>query len=171
MATISEALALAVQHHQAGRLQLAEQIYRQHPRRRAESSGCTGICLAWLVPSLESLRPEWNASVVAWRFNPTGLRHAATWAMCCGIKESWTRRSPVTVGRSNSSRILPRHATIWAVALRDQGKLDDAAVCYRRAVELKPDYAQAHHNLGVVFKGLGGQTRGRVLSPCVGTEA
>ena len=29
MATISEALALAIQHHQAGRLQAAEQIYRQ----------------------------------------------------------------------------------------------------------------------------------------------
>ena len=28
MATISEALAIAVQHHQAGRLQQAEQIYR-----------------------------------------------------------------------------------------------------------------------------------------------
>ncbi len=29
MATISEVLAVAVQHHQAGRLQVAEQIYRQ----------------------------------------------------------------------------------------------------------------------------------------------
>ena len=29
MATISEALAIAIQHHQGGRLQAAEQIYRQ----------------------------------------------------------------------------------------------------------------------------------------------
>jgi len=29
MATISDALATAIQHHQAGRLQSAEQIYRQ----------------------------------------------------------------------------------------------------------------------------------------------
>ena len=29
MATLSEALAIAIQHHQAGRLQIAEQIYRQ----------------------------------------------------------------------------------------------------------------------------------------------
>jgi Flp pilus assembly protein TadD len=29
MATILEALAIAIQHHQAGRLQAAEQIYRQ----------------------------------------------------------------------------------------------------------------------------------------------
>ena len=29
MATVSEALAIAIQHHRAGRLQAAEQIYRQ----------------------------------------------------------------------------------------------------------------------------------------------
>ena len=29
MATIPEALAIAIQHHQAGRLQAAEQVYRQ----------------------------------------------------------------------------------------------------------------------------------------------
>jgi protein O-GlcNAc transferase len=29
MATISEALAIAVEHHQAGRMQAAEQIYRE----------------------------------------------------------------------------------------------------------------------------------------------
>ena len=28
--------------------------------------------------------------------------------------------------------------------LKDQGKLDEAVACYRRALELKPDYAEAH---------------------------
>ena len=32
--------------------------------------------------------------------------------------------------------------------MKDQGKLDEAIVCYRRALELKPDYAEAHNNLG-----------------------
>jgi hypothetical protein len=40
MATISEALAIAIQHHQAGRLQAAEQIYRQILAAGAESSRC-----------------------------------------------------------------------------------------------------------------------------------
>ena len=31
--------------------------------------------------------------------------------------------------------------------LKDQGKLDEAVACYRRALELKPDYAEAHSNL------------------------
>ena len=31
--------------------------------------------------------------------------------------------------------------------MKDQGKLDEALACYRRALELKPDYAEAHSNL------------------------
>ena len=40
-------------------------------------------------------------------------------------------------------------------ALRDWGRLDEAVACYRRALELKPDFAEAHNNLGNTFKGQG----------------
>jgi predicted O-linked N-acetylglucosamine transferase (SPINDLY family) len=33
--------------------------------------------------------------------------------------------------------------------------VDEAATCYRRALELKPDYAEAHNNLGVALKDQG----------------
>ena len=36
--------------------------------------------------------------------------------------------------------------------LKDQGKPDEAVACYRRALELKPDYAEAHNNLGNALK-------------------
>ena len=36
------------------------------------------------------------------------------------------------------------------IALKGQGKLDEAAACYRQALELKPDFAEAHNNLGNV---------------------
>ena len=29
-----------------------------------------------------------------------------------------------------------------------QGQITEAIACYRRALELKPDYAEAHNNLG-----------------------
>jgi tetratricopeptide (TPR) repeat protein len=32
--------------------------------------------------------------------------------------------------------------------LKDQGKLEEAIACYRRALELKPDFAEVHSNLG-----------------------
>ncbi len=38
MATLSEALTLARQHHRAGRLEAAEQIYRLTPRRTGKGS-------------------------------------------------------------------------------------------------------------------------------------
>ena len=40
-------------------------------------------------------------------------------------------------------------------ALKDQGKLDEAVACYRRALELKPDFAEAHNNLGNALKDQG----------------
>ena len=39
--------------------------------------------------------------------------------------------------------------------LKDQGKLDEAVACYRRALELKPDFAEAHNNLGNALKDQG----------------
>ena len=40
-------------------------------------------------------------------------------------------------------------------ALNDQGKLEEAIVCYCRALELKPDSPNAHNNLGNAFLGQG----------------
>ena len=39
--------------------------------------------------------------------------------------------------------------------MKDQGKLDEAVACYRRALELKPDFAEAHNNLGNACKDQG----------------
>ena len=36
-------------------------------------------------------------------------------------------------------------------AFRDQGKLEEAIARFRRALELKPDFAEAHNNLGNAF--------------------
>ncbi len=37
----------------------------------------------------------------------------------------------------------------------EQRRLEEAAASYRQALRLKPDYAEAHNNLGVVLKELG----------------
>ena len=39
-----------------------------------------------------------------------------------------------------------------AIALTEQGKLDDAAACYRRVLDLNPQDAGAHNNLGIVLQ-------------------
>ena len=50
---------------------------------------------------------------------------------------------------------MPRRTTTWARPCKDQGKLDEAVACYRRALELKPDFAEAHNNLGVALQDQG----------------
>jgi tetratricopeptide (TPR) repeat protein len=40
-------------------------------------------------------------------------------------------------------------------ALQEAGRLDDAAAHYRRALDIRPDYAPAHNNLGVVLRAQG----------------
>ena len=41
--------------------------------------------------------------------------------------------------------------------MQAQGKRDEAVACYRRALELKPDYAAAHNNLGAALQEQGKQ--------------
>ena len=50
---------------------------------------------------------------------------------------------------------MPRPTTISGNALKDQGRLDEAIAAYNRAIALKPDYAEAHNNLGIALKDQG----------------
>ncbi len=43
----------------------------------------------------------------------------------------------------------------YGIILKDLGKLKEAEHFYRKAIELKPNYAEAHSNLGVLLKDLG----------------
>jgi tetratricopeptide (TPR) repeat protein len=48
-------------------------------------------------------------------------------------------------------KYAPAHTNL-GVALEQQGKLDDAVACFRRAIELAPKLALAHNNLGLALK-------------------
>ena len=43
----------------------------------------------------------------------------------------------------------------YGVILKDLGKLQDAELSYRKAIELKPNYAEGHYNLGIILKDIG----------------
>ncbi len=67
---------------------------------------------------------------------------------------------------------MPRPTTTSATALAEQGKLDEAVASYRRALELKPDFAEAHYNLanalsdqGKLEEALAGYRRALELKP------
>ena len=154
MATIPEALAIAVQHHQAGRLQVAEQIYRQIlsvDPNHADALHLVGV-IASQVGQYEiaveyigrAIRLQGNAD--AFHRNLAGTYYAL-------------RRYPeaVTCYR-RALELKPDHAQSHyklGNVFRLQGNLDEAVACYRRALELEPDYVEAHNNLGLVLKNQG----------------
>ncbi len=55
-------------------------------------------------------------------------------------------------------QLQPDYATAHynlGTLFKEQGKLDEAVVCYQRALQLQPDYPLAHYNLGIVRQGQG----------------
>ena len=46
------------------------------------------------------------------------------------------------------------HSQLGAICLR-QGRWEEAAALYRRALEAEPDFAEAHDGLGVALRHLG----------------
>ena len=41
------------------------------------------------------------------------------------------------------------------IALADQGKTEDAIKAYKKAISIKPEYAEAYDNMGILFKAQG----------------
>ena len=154
MATIPEALAIAIQHHQAGRLQPAEQIYRQilavEPNHAdawhllgviARQVGKYGIAVEYIGRAIGL-----KADVAAFHINLGNV-----------FKEQGNLGEAVACYRRAldlNPEFTEAHNNL-GVAFKEQGHLDEAVACYRRALALKPNYAEAHNNLGVAVKDQG----------------
>jgi tetratricopeptide (TPR) repeat protein len=154
MATISEALAIAIQHHQGGRLQAAEQIYRQI--LQAEPNQADAIHLLGVIAHQMG---EHEVAIGCIQ-RAIGLDGRAS-AYHNNLGEAYRAlgRMPEAVAcYRRAVELKPDYAEAHSNlgnVLKDLGKLEEAVACCRRAVELKPDYAEAHHNLGVALSDQG----------------
>jgi tetratricopeptide (TPR) repeat protein len=154
MATISEALAIAIRHHQAGRLQAAEQLYRQilaiQPNH-ADALHFLGVVAHQVGKhevAVEHIQRaiELNGTDAAL---PNNL--GAAYRALCKIPEAIACYRRALELKPDYAEA---HNNLGAM-LNDQRKPDEAMACYRRALELKPDYAEAHNNLGLALKQTG----------------
>ena len=147
MATISEALAVAVQYQQAGNLQQAEAIYRQILQMDS------GNAEAWCYLGTVCLRSgRIDEAVVCCRravalkpdFAP-GQDNLAQ-ALCAEEHCHLT-----TASNTMTATAEARKCNQQAIALAQAGRLEEAAAVLDRALRLKPDFAEGHSNLGCVF--------------------
>jgi predicted O-linked N-acetylglucosamine transferase (SPINDLY family) len=154
MATIADALTIALQHHQAGRLQEAEAIYRQvlqlqpdHPHAlhllgvSAHQAGRHDVavdCISRAI-GLDPTVAEFHLNLgEAYREQGKLEEAVASYRQALALKPDFAEAF------SNMS-----------IALREQGQLEEAIECCRQALALKPAFAGGLTNLGTVLKAQG----------------
>jgi tetratricopeptide (TPR) repeat protein len=147
MLTVSQALALAVQQHQAGQLPQAEQLYQailQVQPQQADALHLLGVLAsqrgqheqarAYLGQALR-VKPDYAAA-----HNNLGnlLQEQGQLAEAQACYQQALRHKPdYGKAHNNLGRVL-----------HQQGQLAEAQACYERALRHQPDLAEAHNNLG-----------------------
>jgi predicted TPR repeat methyltransferase len=144
----------AVRHHQAGRLNNAEELYRQilaADPRIAEIHSNLG----------EALRVQGKLNeAVACHRRALNLKpdFAEAHNNLGNALKDQGKLDEAVAQYQRAISIKPDFAGAYlnmGNALKDQGKLDEAVAQYQRAISIKPDFALAHDNLGNALRDQG----------------
>jgi protein O-GlcNAc transferase len=154
MTTINDALKSALQHHQEGRLQQAETIYRQV--LNADPGQATALhflgVIAHQVGKQELAIEYMKRSLELMPYNE---------GFYCNLGMAYQalgRFDQAIQSYREALRLRPEYFDAHnnlANVLADLGKLDEASAGYQRALALNPNCAEAHSNLGVALQRLG----------------
>jgi tetratricopeptide (TPR) repeat protein len=151
MATIPEAYSIALKHYQGGRLQAAEQIYRQILAAdpcQPDAAHLLGV-IAYRVGNHEQAVAYMSRAISLQE--PTALFHN-------NLGEVYRVLGKIPEAIASCRRALALESDYAEAhynlgnALKDERKLDEAIACFRRAVEIKSDFAEAYSNLGVACR-------------------
>jgi tetratricopeptide (TPR) repeat protein len=154
MATIPEALAAAIDHHQGGRLQAAQQIYRRilaAEPNHAEALHLLGL-IAYQAGNPDEAAACWRRTVelapeFAQAHYNLGIAYKDQGKLDAAIA-CWRRALELQPGNAATLNNLGN-------VLREQGKHDEAIACYRRALEFEPESARHHFNLANALRDQG----------------
>ncbi len=154
MATIAEALNLALEHHRAGNLDAAERLYREilaHESRQAD---------AWHLLGLVCHARGRHADAIQHIERAIALDGAQA-SFHNHLGEALLAAGRLTEAETSCRRGLTLqpdfaigHNTLGTV-LAARSASDEAIASYRRAIELAPQFAQAHYNLGLALESQG----------------
>lgn len=154
MATISEMLTSAVQHHQAGRLAPAEQLYRQiiaADPRQADAwhlLGVIGSQLGQHAPALECIQR-------AIGLNP---RSVSFYSNLGNVLHALGRDDEAVAAYQQALQIDPQFLDAYmnlAGLYKDQKQYEAAEAQLQQALRLNPGSAVADNNLGVIYRDQG----------------
>jgi tetratricopeptide (TPR) repeat protein len=154
MSTIAETLQTALAHHQAGRLQLAEPLYRQvlaAEPRHAEAMHLLGLL------TLQSGHPTVAIDYISQAIRVNGGQ-AVFHANLGEALRALGRWDDARRSYEKAIAIQPSLAAVHnnlGTILQVQGQQVAAADSYRRALALAPAYADAHNNLGTALQATG----------------
>ncbi len=151
---VSQRFAAAVAHHQAGRLETAEGLYRQV--LQVEPDHAEAINLLGVIAGQKGEHQAAADKIAqAIAINPAkadfhvnlaeayrGLKRFPEAIACC---RRALELAPDDAGACHS----------LGNALRDNGQVEAAVECFQRAVQLNADFAEAHFNLADVLQRLG----------------
>lgn len=151
MATISEAFAIAIQHHEAGRLNAAEQIYRQILQAdptQPEAYHRLGL-IAYQVGQ-PAAAAEYIERAIRMHGNAPAFYRSLAAALIS------MHRLPEATDCLRRIRELqpddPDTLDGLGNAFGEVGALEEAVACLVRALELKPEAAGVHNNLGNAYQ-------------------
>jgi len=151
---VHDVFADAVRHHQAGRLNEAERLYRQILQvdsRHADALHLLGVLahqvgrndiavdLIVKAIALNGQEPAFHSNL--------GLAHQAQGnreAAIASYRRALARRPDFAEAHNNLGN-----------ALKEQGRLEEAVASYRRALAHKPNDAEVHCNLGIALQAQG----------------
>jgi len=152
--SIQQAIDLAVQHHNEGRLSQAENIYQQilekNPNQPvalhllgviAHQMGKNDRAVDLISQAL-AIRPDFAAA------------HSNLGLALQDLGELEEAEASYHKALALKPDYAEAHNNLGN-ALKDLGKLEDAVASYQKALDIRPDYAEAHFNVGNLFQELG----------------
>jgi protein O-GlcNAc transferase len=150
MLTVAQALALAVQQHQAGQLRQAEQIYRAI--LKVEPQQIDALHLLGLL-AYQQGRHELAHIYIrqALRLQPDFAEAHNNLGI---VLQAQLKLAEAQASYQQALRLRPDNAEAHnnlGNLLQEQGQLVEAQACYQEALRHKPDYAEAFNNLANVL--------------------
>ena len=114
---------------------------------------CTSVQVSYWRDS-ESL---WTHTLACTSDNFVGHNNLGNALLQKGV---WTKRSLITKRRWKSNPTMRKPTTTLAMLLTKREEWTKPSRNYQKALEIKPDYAEAHNNLGIALfqKGQGGRS-------------